>query len=89
MKLNISNPIEAIYLNIFALVQNIELQLMATWVHLSTHLLFDNLVNNLNPFKLFNTEGVIFRTASVKHTDMKSPERQKQLLEVFYMKIFS
>ena len=89
MKLNISNPIEAIYLNIFAHVQNIELQLMATWVHLSTHLLFDNLVNNLNPFKLFNTEGVIFRTASVKHTDMKSPERQKQLLEVFYMKIFS
>ena len=30
MKLNKSNPIEALYLNIFALGQNIELQTIAT-----------------------------------------------------------
>ena len=44
MKLNISNPTEAIYLNIVALTQSIELQLKATWVHY------------LSPFKLFNAE---------------------------------
>ena len=33
---NISNHTEAIYLNVFALSQYIELQIMATWVHSST-----------------------------------------------------
>ena len=33
MKLNISNLIEAIYLNTFVLAQNIEPQLKATWAH--------------------------------------------------------
>ena len=37
MELNISNPIEAIYLNVFPLGQNIGFQIVATWVHLSTH----------------------------------------------------
>ena len=70
MKLNISNPIEAMYLNAFALRQNIELQIIATLVHLSTYLLF---VINLSPFKLFNAKSAVFRTASIKHTDLKSP----------------
>ena len=71
MKLNISNSIEAIYLNIFAVTQNTELQLIKTWVHLSTYLLF---VINLPPLKLSNTESAALRTASVKHTDLKSPD---------------
>ena len=33
MKLIISNPIEAIYLDVYALSQNIEFQIMSTWVH--------------------------------------------------------
>ena len=37
MELNISNPMEAIYLNLFPLGQNIGFQIVATWVHLSTH----------------------------------------------------
>ena len=37
--LTISNPTKAIYLNAFALGQNIVLQIMATWVCLSTYLL--------------------------------------------------
>ena len=86
MKLNMSNPTEAIYLNIFALAQNIELQLMATWVHLSTYLLF---AIYLPPFNFFNTERTVFRKASVRHTDLKSPGRQKQPLEVFCRKRFS
>ena len=57
MKLNISNPIEAIYLNVFALDQNIELQIMATWVHLATHHLF---VINFSPFKFCNAESAVF-----------------------------
>ena len=56
MELNISNPIE---------VQNIELQIMKTWVHLSTYLLF---VINLSPFTLSNAESTVFRTASLKHS---------------------
>ena len=63
------------YLNIFALVENIELQLMAIWVHLSTYLLF---AIDLPSFKLFNTDSAVFRTASIKNTDLKSPDRQKQ-----------
>ena len=51
MKVNMSNLIEDIYLNLFALGQNIELQIMTIWVHLSTYLIF---VLNLSPFKLFN-----------------------------------
>ena len=73
MKLNISNFIEAIYFDAFALGQNIDLQIMATWVHLSTYLLF---VINLSPFKLFNAESAVFRTASPKHTDLKSPGKE-------------
>ena len=38
------------------LAQNIELQLMATWVHLSTYLLF---VINWTPFKLLNTKSAV------------------------------
>ena len=67
-EVNISNPIEATYL---ALFQNIELQLMATWVYLSRHQLF---VINLPSFKLFKTENTVFRAASIKHTDLKSQE---------------
>ena len=61
MQLNIFNPIEAIYLNAFALNQNIKLQIMATWVHLSTYLLF---VISLLHFRVFNAESA----ASLKHT---------------------
>ena len=66
--LTISNPTEAMYLNAFALGQNIVLQIMATWVCLSTYLLF---VINLSPLKLFNTESAFFRTASIKQTCLK------------------
>ena len=69
MTVNKSNPIEVIYLNLFALVQNIELEIIATWVHLSTYLLF---VIDLSPFKLFNAGSAVFKTASVKHTNLKS-----------------
>ena len=66
-------PIWTTYINIFALSQTIDLQIMATWVHLSTYLLF---VINLAPFKLFYTESAVFRTASVKYTDLKSPRQR-------------
>ena len=69
MELNITNPIETIYLNIFIVGQNIELQIRAAWVYLSTYLLF---VINMSPLKLFNTESAVFRTASVKLIDLKS-----------------
>ena len=46
---------------------------MATWVHLSTYLLF---FINLTAFKLFNAEGAVFRMASVKHADLKFPEKR-------------
>ena len=62
MKLNIYNPIKAIYVNAFALGQITELQIMAIWVHLSTYLLF---VINFSPFKLFNAESAVLRTAPV------------------------
>ena len=39
MKLNIYNLNEDIYLNIFAFDQNIELQIMKKWFHLSNYLL--------------------------------------------------
>ena len=48
MELNVYNPIEDIYLNTFSLGQSTELQIMATWVRLSSYLLF---VRNLSPFK--------------------------------------
>ena len=73
MKLNISNLIDAIYLNVFALRQNIEFQIMATWVHLLAYLSF---AINLSPFKLFNAESAVVRTASVKHTNLKSPDKK-------------
>ena len=53
MKLNISNLMEAMYLNAFTLGQDIELQVMATWFHLSGYLL---LAIKLSSFKLFNAE---------------------------------
>lgn len=57
---------EAIYLNILALFQNMELQIIGTWVHLSKYLLF---VNSLSLFKLFNEERAMQKTqAYVKHT---------------------
>ena len=84
--LNISNPIEAICFNTFALAQNFELPLMATWAHLSTYLLF---IINFSTFEFFNTESAVFRAASVKHTDLNPPDRQKQSLEVFYRRSFS
>ena len=71
MEFNMSNPIVAIYLNAFGLGQNIEL--MATWVHFLTYLLF---VTNLSLFKLFTTESGVFRMASVKHTDLKSQDKE-------------
>ena len=69
MELYIPNPIEAT----FAFGRNIELQIMATWVNLSTYLLF---VINLSRFKLFNAESAVFRTTSVKHTDLKSRDKE-------------
>ena len=53
MKLNISNLMKAMYLNAFTLGQDIELQIIATWLHLSGYLL---LAIKLSPFKLFNAE---------------------------------
>ena len=73
MKLNIYNLNEDIYLNIFAFDQNIELQIMTTWFHLSNYLL---LVLTLYPFKLFNAESTVFRMPSVKHTNLKSSYRE-------------
>ena len=61
------------YLNVFALSQSIELRIIATWVHLSTYLLF---AINLFRFKLFNAESAVLRTASVKHTDLKFPDKE-------------
>lgn len=73
MRLNISKLIEAIYLNAFTLCQNVELQIMPTWLHLSVCLLF---VINLSTFKLINTETTVFRMVSVKHTNLKSPGKK-------------
>ena len=64
MKMNICNPVEVIYLNLFALGQ-----IMTTWVHLSTYVLS---VINFSPFKLFNAVSAVFKTASVKNTNLKS-----------------
>ena len=64
MKMNTCNPIEVIYLNLFALGQ-----IMTTWVHLSTYVLS---VINFSSFKLFNAESAVFKTASVKNTNLKS-----------------
>ena len=75
MELNMSSLIRAMYLNAFALRQNTELQIMATFVHLSIYLLF---VINLSPFKFFNVESAVFRRAYVKHTDLKIA-RQRNL----------
>ena len=72
-----TNPTEAI----FPLVQDIVFQLMALWVRLSTYLLF--------VIKLFNTVNAFFRIASVKYSDLKSPDRQRQPLEEFYRERFS
>ena len=69
METNISNHVEAIYLSAFALGQDIELQVMTAWVHLSMDLLS---VINLTPLKLLNIENAVFRTAFSKHTDLKS-----------------
>ena len=69
MKLNISNPIEAI----FNIGQNVKLQIMATCFKLSKYLLF---VINLPRFKLFNAESAVFRMTSVKYTDLKSPDKE-------------
>ena len=68
MDTNISNPVEAIYLSVFALGQDIELQVMTAWVHLSMDLLS---VINLSPLKLLNVENAVFRTAFSKDTDLK------------------
>ena len=62
--MNTCNPIEVIYLNLFALGQ-----IMTTWVHLSTYVLS---VINFSSFKLFNAESAVFKTASVKNTNLKS-----------------
>ena len=42
--------------------QNIELQIMVTWVHLSTHLLFVIIVS---PFRLLNAENTFFKITSI------------------------
>ena len=44
MKLNISNLGEAIYLNEFTISQNIELQIMPIWVHLSEYPLSTSII---------------------------------------------
>lgn len=77
MKINISNPIEVIYLNLFALGQNIALQIMKTWIHLSTYLLF---VINLSPLKLFKTESTVLKTTSVKHINLESTGKEIHFL---------
>ena len=64
MKMNIYNPIEGMYLNLFALDQ-----IMTTWVYLSTYVLS---VINFFPFKLFNAGSAVFKTTSVKNTNLKS-----------------
>ena len=53
MKLIISNPIEAIYLDVFALSQNIEFQIMWTWVHSLQIGLGQRLIWNLQTKKTF------------------------------------
>ena len=53
MKLIISNPIEAIYLDVFALSQNIEFQIMSTWVHSLQIGLGQRLIWNLQTKKTF------------------------------------
>ena len=91
MKLNMSNLIEAIYLNAFVLAQNIELQIMATRVHLSTHLLF---VINLSPFQLFNAESSLqnsfrqtyqFEIPKQKNTffSLKKRKRKKEVFQLY------
>lgn len=50
---------------------------MATWIQLSSHLLF---VTNFPTFKLLNTETAALRTASVKHTDLKFPDKEIHFL---------
>ena len=47
--------------------------IMATWVHRSMYLLF---VINLSSFKLFHAESAVFRTASIKHTNLKSTKEE-------------
>ena len=46
---------------------------MALWVHLSKYLLF---AVNLPSFKLFSAGNTVFRTASVKHTDLKPSDKE-------------
>ena len=87
MKLNISNLIEAIYLNSFTLGQNIELQIMAAGLHLSVYLLF---TINLSPFKLFYAKSSLlsgfrqtyrFEIPRQKHTSLslkKKKEKRKK-----------
>ena len=74
MKRNISNPMEAIYLNVLVFAQNIQLQLMVTWFHLSMYLLF---VINLSPFKLLKIESAVLRKTSLKHTDLQTILKKK------------
>ena len=78
MELNISNPIEAIYLNAFPLSQNIRFQIVATWVHLSTHPLISI---NLSPFKLQKAQSSErlpskYYMSMVKHSFFKSPVKE-------------
>ena len=70
-QINMFNAMEAIYLNIFTFHPNIELQIISTWA--STCLLF---LINLFPFKLFNAESTVYRTASILHTDLKFPDKE-------------
>ena len=72
MKLTISNLIEAIYLDIFSLGQNIELQIMAAWVHLSTYLLF---VINLSHSNC-SMQKAQSSDRPWSNTDLKSPDKE-------------
>ena len=74
MKLNISNPIEAIYLNIFTYSQNIELQIMITCVHLSKY----HYLLLTFPFSNCLMQKVQMQKAqaSIKHTDLKSQDKE-------------
>ena len=69
MLLNPSNSTEAINLNAFPLGQVVELQIMAEWVHLLTYLLF---VTNLS----LSNFSMLKAQPSIKHTDLKSPDKE-------------
>ena len=50
---------------------------MAIWVHLSVYPVSTSIIcYNLSLLELFNGESTIFRTASIKHTSLKSVDKK-------------